>query len=205
MEQTTKTKPEMASEKVKTVKGFLTGFKKLDVKKKIQYVAILLVIIIMLAIYFASSADNSAPSAPAQPSSQAAVVTSADSVEQKLKQTLQNIKGAGRVEVMITYTSSAEIVPAISVDTQVSTTTDASEDGNSTTSTENTQREIVTVGGQSGNTALVLREESPVVKGVLVIAEGADDIGVRLNLLSAVQTILNVGPDQVDVYKMNNE
>jgi stage III sporulation protein AG len=51
----------------------------------------------------------------------------------------------------------------------------------------------------------VLREDSPKVLGVIVVAEGADDIGVKLNLLEAVQTVLNVSPDRVDVYKMNNE
>jgi stage III sporulation protein AG len=40
---------------------------------------------------------------------------------------------------------------------------------------------------------------------VIVVAEGADDIGVKLNLLRAVETVLNVSPDRVDVYKMNNE
>ena len=65
--------------------------------------------------------------------------------------------------------------------------------------------EIVTINGSNGSVALVLREDSPEVKGVLVIAEGADDIGVKLSLLNAVKTILNVSLDKVDVYKMNNE
>jgi stage III sporulation protein AG len=49
----------------------------------------------------------------------------------------------------------------------------------------------------------VLKENNPEIKGVIVVAEGADDIEVRLNLLSAVQTILDVSPDKVNVYKMN--
>jgi stage III sporulation protein AG len=104
---------------------------------------------------------------------------------------------------MITYESTSEIVPAISVDKQTSTTTDSSDNGTSTTNTENTQSEVVTVGSSSGNSALVLKEISPKIRGVIVVAEGADNIAVKLNLLSAIETLLNVNPDQVDVYKMN--
>jgi stage III sporulation protein AG len=127
-----------------------------------------------------------------------------DSIEEKLAATLSQIEGAGDVEVMITYESTSEIVPAISVDKQTSTMTDNRDSGTSTTSTENTQSEVVTVGGSSGSSALVLKEISPKIRGVIVVAEGADDITVRLNLLGAVQTLLNVGPRQVDVYKMKH-
>ncbi len=180
--------------------GLITRFLKLDFKKKMQYLAILLVVIVILAIYFTSAGSPVSQ----EPMSQAAAVseTGSSSIEEKLQETLSRIEGAGLVQVMITYESSAEIVPAISVDTQTSTTTDDREDGSSTTKSENTQSEIVTVNGSSGNNALVLKENSPPVKGVIVVAEGADDIGVKLSLISAVKTILNISLDQVDVYKM---
>ena len=180
--------------------GLITRFAKLDFKKKLQYLAILLVVIVILAIYFTSAGSPVSQG----PVSQAATVsgTVPSSVEEKLQETLSKIEGAGLVQVMITYESSAEIVPAISVDTQTSTTTDEREGGSSTTKSENSQSEVVTVNGSSGNNALVLKENSPPVKGVIVVAEGADDIGVKLSLLSAVKTILNISPDQVDVYKM---
>lgn len=180
--------------------GLITRFAKLDFKKKLQYLAILLVVIVILAIYFTSAGSPVSQ----EPVSQAATVsqTVPSSVEEKLQETLSKIEGAGLVQVMITYESSAEIVPAISVDTQISTTTDERESGSSTTKSENSQSEVVTVNGSSGNNALVLKENSPPVKGVIVVAEGADDIGVKLSLLSAVKTILNISPDQVDVYKM---
>ena len=184
--------------------GVLRRFFKLDLKKRIQYLAILLVVIVILTIYFTSTgvADKAKESAPS--------VTTAseqrhDSIENQLKYTLSQIEGAGRVEVMITYEASGEIVPAISVDKQTSTTTSSGDSGTSTTSTENTQNEIVTIGCSGGNSALVLKEKSPEIRGVIVVSEGADNIAVKLNLLRAVQTLLSVSPDQVDVYKMNNE
>ncbi len=190
----------------KSKTGLLSRFMKLDIKKKIQYLAILLVIIVILTIYFASSGgiankreDSTSQAAAQEPAS----MQVGSSIEQQLKYTLSQIQGAGNVEVMITYEASSEIVPAISVDKQTSTTTDSGDSGTSTTNTENTQSEVVTIGGSGGNSALVLKEKSPEIRGVIVVAEGADNIMVKLNLLSAVQTLLNVSPDQVDVYKMN--
>lgn len=184
--------------------GIIAKFMKLDFKKKLQYLAILLIVIVILAIYFASAG---APAKKETPGKSAAPVSEpvSSSVEEKLQETLSKIEGAGQVQVMITYESSAEIVPAISVDTQTSTTTDEGENGTSKTNTENTQSEVVTVNGADGGSALVLKEKSPPVKGVIVVAQGADDIRVKLSLLSAVETILNISPDQVDVYKMKNE
>lgn len=184
--------------------GLVTKFIKLDFKKKLQYLAVLLIVIVILAIYFASTGSPEKKD-PANVTQAPVSESGLSSVEQKLQETLSKIEGAGKVQVMITYESSAEIVPAISVDTQTSTTTDESEDGTSKTNTENTQSEIVTMNGTDGSGALVLKENSPPVKGVIVVAQGADDIGVKLSLLNAVETILNISPDQVDVYKMQNE
>lgn len=187
--------------KEKSMRSAFAKFKKLDTKKKIQYAVILLITVVIIAIFFAST-DNSSQPQTLQPSE---IENQSGSLEERLKKALSSIEGAGRVEVMITYETSGLINPAISVDTQTTTTTDSFENGNSTTSTQNTQSEIVTVSGSDGNRALVLSEHSPQIKGVLVVAEGADDISVMLNLLNAVQTVLDVLPSQVDVYKMNKE
>ncbi len=183
-------------------KNIFVRFAKLEFKKKLQYLAVLLIVVVILAIYFASTGTEKKETPQGV---QPVDASESSSIEQKLQDTLSKIQGAGRVQVMITYESSAEIVPAISVDTQTSTTTDQNENGSSTTSTENKQSEVVTVNGGDGSKALVLKENSPPVKGVIVVAEGADDIGVKLSLLDAVETILNISPDQVDVYKMQKE
>ncbi len=190
----------------KSKSRLLSGYMKLDTKKKIQYAAILLVVIVILTIYFASVPGGGKKTEEKDASGAAAVSSSqGDSIAMQLQDTLSAMKGAGRVEVMITYESTGEIIPAISVDKQSSTTVDEGEDGKSTINSENSQSEVVTINGNDGSEALVLKENSPKIKGVIVVAEGADDIAVRLNLLSAVQTILDIRPEQVNVYKMNIE
>jgi stage III sporulation protein AG len=182
--------------------NLIASFKKLDTKKKIQYVAILLLAIIILTIYFSSFKSSAGNNASPETSNAA---YGYDDTELRLEEILSKIEGAGRVDVMITYESTPEKVPAVSIDKQTSSTTDIGENGTSTINTENTQSDVVTVNGSDGNDALVLRENTPKIMGVIVIAEGADDIAVKLNLLEAVETVLNVTPDRVDVYKMNNK
>lgn len=177
---------------------FASRFKQMDSKKKIQYLIIILVAIVILAIFFAS--ESKAPVNTKEIEPMPLKIENEDLVEQKLKCILSRIEGAGDVEVMITYETGTEIVPAISKDTQITTKTDTRNNDTSTTNTENTQSEVVTLAG--GNSALVIKEKSPIVKGVIVVATGADNIAVKLNLINAVKTVLNIDSNQVDVYKM---
>jgi stage III sporulation protein AG len=133
MDQKTDSKPKS---------GILARYMKLDTKKKVQYAVILLIAIVILAIYFTSvskgqTSDDKDVSAETAAVSAVSVVAT-DDISAQLKNTLSAIEGAGRVEVMITYESSAELVPAISIDKQSSTTVSESEDGKSTTNSENT-------------------------------------------------------------------
>jgi len=192
--------PEQKEQK-KGASSLFSSFSKLDTKKKIQYAAVLLIAVVILAIYFSSF--KSAAQQKEEPAPSATGAAQADDVESRLERVLSKIEGAGKVKVMITYESTPEIVPAYSVDKQTSSTTNTSQ--GSVTNSENTQSDVVTVKGSAGDNALVLRQDSPKVLGVIVVAQGADDVGVRLNLLKAVEIILNVGPDRVDVYKMNDE
>ena len=54
----------------------------------------------------------------------------------------------------------------------------------------------------SGGEAVIIREDQPEVRGVIVVAQGAGDIGVRMELLNAVTTLLGVQADKVEILKM---
>ena len=42
------------------------------------------------------------------------------------------------------------------------------------------------------------------IAGVVVVAEGAQDLAVRLDILQAVRTALDVMADQVDIFPMQS-
>ena len=124
--------------------------------------------------------------------------------EARLKQILSHIRGAGVVEVMITYETGKQIVPAMSTDVQ-SSTTQSQGDVSSVSESVNESSQPATVSRNGGNEAIVLTEVQPKVRGVIVIAEGAADVRVRVNLQNAVMTVLGIDADCIDVFEMKQQ
>ncbi len=184
---------------------FAEKFTKIPRNKRTQYLVVIAMIAVILAIYFSTFApeDGAQPEATVSQAIEEYDETVA-SLDRRMESILSDIEGAGVVRVMITYESGTEIVPATSENTET-TTTSGETDGNSSSSeTVHKQTDVVTVQDQSQSSALILKEKMPEVKGVLVIAEGAGDIGVKLNLMKAVQTLLNISADKVDVFEMQS-
>ena len=126
-------------------------------------------------------------------------------MEQRLKHVLSCIRGAGQVEVMITYSASGEIVTAMS--TSRNSNTSSSQDGNR--ESEELQEILTetpaTVEAEDGVNPIVLMEKKPTVRGVIVVAEGAADIAVRLDLERAVRAVLDVPINHIEVFELGNQ
>ncbi|MBF8982657.1 stage III sporulation protein AG [Lutibacter sp. B2] len=120
--------------------------------------------------------------------------------EAQLKKILSQIKGVGEVDVMITYETSAEVVPAINVtkSSQLTEEKDA-QGGVRTTTQEDSSQNIVTTNQK--NDLIVIKEIKPDIKGVVIVAKGASDIGVKNELIEAVRTIFQIPSFKVMVYE----
>ena len=121
--------------------------------------------------------------------------------EQRLKAVLSCIRGAGKVEVMITYETGTELVTAMSknVNSNASETNDGDKVSTTTQTTESS--EPATVNDNGGNEPIVLMEKQPVVRGVIVVAEGAADISVKLDLQRAVKAVLDIPLSKIEVFE----
>lgn len=119
--------------------------------------------------------------------------------ETRLAQVLSQIDGAGQVQVMITYASGPEIVPA-SVSQINTSRQQTGEESSSQTSSSRSEP-----ASSSSEGTVVLKELSPQIKGVVVIAQGADNISVKMDLLQATVTVLQIEPEQVDVFTMTKQ
>ena len=152
------------------------------------------VALLVVALYLLGGAGKGEPAA-------AQGELAAAELEERLEQVLSCIRGAGRVDVMITYDSGPEIVPAMStnVNSTGSETSEGSRSSSSQQSTEST--EPATVSGSGGNEPIVLKEIEPVVRGVIVVAEGAADIEVRLDLQRAVRAVLDIPLSRIEVFE----
>ncbi len=124
-------------------------------------------------------------------------------LEGRLEAILSQVENAGQVRVMVTYETGPEIVPALSVSTQENASSGGADGSSTTTQSKTENQEPVVVQGESGSEPLVLVEKEPVVLGVLVVAEGASNIDVRIKLMDAVKTALQISADRIEVLPMS--
>ena len=91
-------------------------------------------------------------------------------LEDRLAAALEKMQGVGEVQVVISYESTAESVPAAAAEE-----------------------------GLTPSEPLILKQNLPKVRGVLVVAEGAEDIRIRTELMYAVTALLDVTADRVEI------
>lgn len=153
--------------------------------KNIEIYAAVAIILVMVVIYISTLTPSANNGSSASQRTNEDVY--ARELETKLTSVLSQIKGAGRVDVMVTVVGSATMEIAYNYDEKSVTQTGA---GGSSTTTTTIVKTPVIINGSGGPQPLVIFEIKPKLKGVIVVAAGADDIGVRLQLLRAVQTVI---------------
>lgn len=126
---------------------------------------------------------------------------SEDELEKKLEGILGKMEGVGNVSVMLTYTKGSEVVPMQNINSKVSNTQETDSDGGTRVIEEtDTTREIIYTDGTNIETQTII---NPVVKGAIVIAEGASNATVKTNIVSAVEAITGLATYKVQVFEMN--
>lgn len=119
-------------------------------------------------------------------------------LEDKLTEILSKINGAGEVDVMITFQSSEEIVPAYNSNTTTETTKEQDSSGGERTTTSSTQNKTMIT--SNSNEPVILKTSEAEIKGVIVVSSGANDPAVKELLYDAVKTSLQISGHQVEIY-----
>ena len=126
-----------------------------------------------------------------------------DALERRLIDVLSEIRGAGKVDVLVTYETNGEIVTA----TVRQTDEDVKDaNGSSGSQTSRTLREVTepaTIETENGHAPIVLYEIEPTVRGVIIVAEGASDFSVREKLQAAVQAVTGIPISRIEVFEMS--
>ncbi|MCI8555228.1 MAG: hypothetical protein HFI85_01455 [Clostridia bacterium] len=111
-----------------------------------------------------------------------------DYLENKLENVITLVKGAGNVEVVVTLEKGFEYVYATEEETRTT--------ANGTTITTSN---IVMVNGKP-----VIKEEIyPVVQGIVIVASGANNVSVKMDILSIVQTVIEIENSKINIYAGN--
>ena len=187
------------------------SLKKLDKKTIVNIAGALLlgvVLLVMSSSIFKSGGGNKSPSSE---NSDPVVSISDDRdgiyvsrLEKRMAEALSQIKGAGRVTVMLTLSYGREIVVAEDKTANESITKDTgAQGGGRTTETSSVDARKIIITGRDGVRApLVLREVEPKIEGVIIIAEGGDSILVKQALTSAAEAILGLDIAKIQVFEM---
>lgn len=144
--------------------------------------------------------------APAQDEAAPVIADPADAMkrlERELMTAISKIAGVENAEVLIVPASSEVRVFAEEITQRSSVTQSAAQSGTGRVETreESITRKPVIIRGEDGRIeqALVSHTERGKIAGVLVTAAGAEDPRVRLMLLEAVSTALDVPPHRVQI------
>lgn len=125
------------------------------------------------------------------------------SMENKLKSTLEQIDGVGKVQVMIYFGSGEEEVPAANENKTKSVTDETDNSGGKRTTTQDLDGStIVTSKDGDKESPFILKDYKPQITGVCVVAEGADNSVIKLNIVNAVVDLFQLNEDKVNVYPM---
>lgn len=125
----------------------------------------------------------------------------ADGKEEKLKSILSQIQGVGKVDLMITYDSSGEEFPAFDTRDNESSTLEKDKEGGTRTVTQKDFDSTLAYEDSTngGKVPVILKKTEPEVRGVLVVAEGADSVVVRERIINAVTVALDIPLHRVEV------
>ena len=144
----------------------------------------------MAIIYISSSSSTSIKS-----SDEFNAEIYANNLENKLENVLKEISGAGRVSVMIMLDGGMKYEYA--KESEEVTTSSSLTNGTNSKTTTNENIVMITQNGKQ--TPLTIRQYYPDVTGVVVVCSGASNVAVKLNIISAVSTILGIDANKIEV------
>ena len=185
------------AEKIKK-KSFFNGIlSKIKRIKHLDKIISVLFIAVILLIYF-SSINTSGQSKNEKQnnynisSSESSLLKYENELEKKIKNTISFIKNAGNVEVMVYFSEGIETVIAYKTEIQ------KNEKG---IVIETKSPVLITNDGKSQ--PIILQENMPIPSSVVVIATGASNTNVKLEILRAVQAMFNYSNCNIEIFAGN--
>ncbi len=128
-------------------------------------------------------------------------------LEERLEEVLMMMEGVGKVKVMVTLASSGERI--IEKDSPTSRSNVQEEDsagGNRNVQQMDVQESTVYLKTQQGEQIpYVIKEVSPVIEGVSVVAQGGGDPVIQKNITEVIQALFGIEVHKIKVVKMKQQ
>lgn len=181
-------KPEKDKNRTRLMESFIRRMKQ---DKRFELAVYGVLIAAGMLVYVASGLRSEEGNAVEEQITATSFLSAAAETEIRLKTTLSCIQGAGRVEVMVTYEETDDVTSSTNAEYSESRFTIAD---------SFTDNVMDSINNNDKNASEV--KNGKVVRGVIVVAEGAGDLGVRMDLQNAVKTVLGVDTSRIEVFEM---
>lgn len=126
-----------------------------------------------------------------------------DTLKNDLASTLSQIQGVGRISVMIYFETGEESVPGVNKNNNSKKTEEKDTEGGTRNTIEDVNGETTVILNKGSDTEpFIVKKVKPKIGGVMIVAEGADNIAIKEQLLNSVRTLLNIPASKVAVMTM---
>lgn len=177
-------------------------------RKKEQLLTAVLVVVILLLAFWPSAADHEKQEKQQTEEVQTQVQaeeTNADErkkLEDDLKRILLQVESVGEVDVAVTMESTGRKLVEKDVPLSESSVDETGNGTNSKKESKNSEEATVYLENADGTKApYVIEETMPVVRGVLVVAQGADDPQVVAEIKEAAMALFHLEAHKIKVMK----
>ena len=158
---------------------FSEFFARLKKIKHIEIIVAVIAVVVMLVIYFSSIA----PSKKGETVTREDVDNYCTRMTDEITAAVKNLNGVGKAKVVINWSGSVEYVYA------------QNGDGSSS------PLQVVQTSGSYQ--PILIRIIYPKAVGVLVVCEGGSNAKIKVDVIMAVSTLLDISTDKVLVFEMN--
>ena len=128
-----------------------------------------------------------------------------DSTQKNLKQILSKIEGVGKVEVLITYSESRQVIAMYNEKYKESQTEEGDTSGGTRVIQEvSKDKEIIYQEENGEKVPITEKIVMPKMEGALIVAEGANNAAVKTNIIQAVEALTGLATHKIQVLEMKS-
>lgn len=118
--------------------------------------------------------------------------------EAEITELLGTIKGVGKVKVMVTFKNGVEYLYAKEEKQNTDSTNGIGGNEQSVQQRDTYEQTTIMVEDENGRKSALIRTRlEPVVKGVVIVCEGGDDVIIQQKVTEAVKVALSIGTNQI--------
>ncbi len=127
----------------------------------------------------------------------------AQQAEERLKEIVSSIAGAGECEVLVTLENGVEYVYATEKRSNSDRQEDTDDSASRLTQRDDSESTVIVVDTGDGRNGLLVTELQPTIRGVVIVCEGGDREEVRQRIIEAVTVAMDLSEKRVCVTKLS--